>query len=248
MTRYAGRTVLVTGASRGLGAVLAEAFAAEGAWVGVGCRVRTEDAGDVLARVRAAGGDGEVLAFDLRDRAATRVAIEGLEQRRGGIDVLVANAAITGDGFFGMGGAEDWEDIVQVNLLGTAATVRAVTRGMLTRGRGAVLVVGSVAGLRAVPGQSAYATAKGGLVAFVRTLGAEMAPRGVRINAVIPGVLDAGMTHRTPRPIIDRWLAAIPAGRVGRAEEVARAALFLASDEASYIVGHALVVDGGLSL
>jgi 3-oxoacyl-[acyl-carrier protein] reductase len=247
MSRFAGRTVLVTGASRGLGAAIAEAFAAEGAWVGIGCRVRRAEAEAVLAQVHAVGGAGEVLMFDLRDRAAVRAAVDGIERARGGIDVVVANAAITGEGPFGTGGVEDWEDIVQVDLLGTAATVRAATRGMTARGRGAVVVVSSVAGLRAVPGQSAYAAAKGGLLAFVRTLGAELAPRGVRVNAVVPGVIDAGMTHRMPRALRERWEAAIPAGRTGQPAEVAKAVLFLASDDASYVVGHALVVDGGLS-
>ena len=246
MSRFVGRNVLITGASRGLGAALAVAFGSEGAWVGVGCRLRVAEAEAVLGRVREAGGDGEVVAFDLRDRPAVTAAITALDNRRP-LDVLVANAGIAGEGFFATSSQEEWEDVVAVDLLGTASTVRAATRGMLTRGRGAVVVVGSVAGLRAVPGQSSYATAKGGLLALVRTAGAELAPRGVRVNAVIPGVIDVGMTHRSPRPLIDRWVAAIPAGRKGRPEEVAGAVLVLASDQASYVVGQALVVDGGLS-
>lgn len=248
MSRFVGKTVLVTGASRGIGAALAEAFAAEGAWVGVGCRVQRGEADRVLDRIRSAGGDGAVLAFDVRDRAAVVAAVAEVEHLRSGIDVLVANAGVMGEEFFTTTSAAEWEEIVQIDLLGTVGTVRAVTRGMLARGQGSVIVVGSIAAIRATPGQSAYATAKGGLTAFVRTLGAELAPRGVRVNAVIPGVIDTGMTHRTSKAVVERWRSAIPAGRTGRADEVAGAVLFLASNDASYVVGHALVVDGGLSI
>lgn len=247
MNRFAGRTILITGASRGLGASIARAFGAEGAFVAVGCRLREAEAAGVLAVVREAGGDGEVIRFDVRDREATRAAIEDLERRRRGIDVFIANAGITGAAPFTTGGAEEWDEIVHTDLIGLVHGVRVVARGMVARGRGSIVAIGSVAGLRAAPGHTAYAAAKGGLMAFVRTLGAELAPRGVRVNAVVPGVLDTGMTHRMPRGVLERWTSAIPLGRMGHPEEVARATLFLASEDASYIIGHALVVDGGLA-
>jgi 3-oxoacyl-[acyl-carrier protein] reductase len=119
---------------------------------------------------------------------------------------------------------------------------------MITRGRGAVVVIGSVAGRRGAPGQAAYAAAKGGLEALVRSLGAELAPRGVRVNAVIPGRLDTGMARRMRADSAARFLSLVPLGRAGTADEAAAAVVFLASDAAAYIVGHAIVVDGGLSL
>lgn len=246
--RFAGRTVLVTGASRGLGAAIAGAFGREGAWVGVHARVRTDEADAVLRGVREAGGEGRTVRFDLRDAAETASAVRAIEEERGGIDVLVANAGITREGWFAMDDAAAWEEVLAVDLAGTATTLRAVVRPMIARRSGAIVVVGSVAGHRGAPGQTAYAAAKGGLLALTRSLAAELAPRGVRVNAVVPGMLDTGMASRTTPQVRARWLDHVPLGRAGTAEEVARAVLFLASDDASYVVGHALVVDGGLSV
>lgn len=240
--------MLVTGASRGLGAEIALAFAAEGAWVGLGCRVRRAEAKAVLHELRTKGGEGEVLLFDLRDRAATQAAVDRVEAGRGGIDIVVANAALAGESPFAIANAEAWDEIIQVNLMGTANTLRAVTRGMLTRGHGVVVVIGSVASLRAAPGQSAYTAAKAGLMALVRAVGTELAPKGVRVNAVVPGLIDAGMTHRTPNAVVQKWKQATPAQRLGTPADVSNAVLFLASSDSGFVVGQSLVVDGGLSL
>jgi len=136
---------------------------------------------------------------------------------------------------------------MRINLGGALRVARAAVRPMLAAKRGAILFVGSIAGLRASPGQAGYAASKGGILAITSTLAAELAPRGIRVNAVVPGLIAAGMAARLDHRIVDKQIARIPLARLGRAEEVAEVALFLLSDAASYVVGQAIVVDGGLS-
>ena len=247
MTRFADRSVLVTGASRGLGRAIAEAFAREGARVGIGYRTRRDDAAQTLALVEAAGARGALLEFDVRDAASVGKAVD-IFSRDGGLDVLVNNAALVRDHLFALMSSEDWEQVLAVNLHGTYHCCRAALATMMSRRRGAIVNVASVAGLRASPGQANYAGSKGGVVALTATLGAELARHGIRVNAVAPGLLTTGMGVRLDRGVAEQRRAAIPLARFGEADEVARAVLFLASDDASYIIGQCLVVDGGLSL
>lgn len=246
--RFAGRTVLVTGASRGLGRAIAAAFGAEGAYVVIGYRARAADAAESLRQVREAGGDGVTAAFDVQDRPAVDAAVARVLADRGAVDVLVNNAALTRDELFPLMAEESWAEVIAVNLGGVFHTSRAVVRPMIARKKGAIVNIASVAGVHASPGQANYAASKGGVIALTRTLAAELAPRGVRVNAVVPGLVAAGMAARLDPHTAERKRAAIPLGRFGHADEIARAVLFLASDEAAYIVGQALVVDGGLSL
>ncbi len=246
--RFAGKHVLVTGGSRGLGRAIAIGFGAEGAHVWVGYGRRADAAADTVATIVGAGGSAGALGFDVTDTAATDAAIEAAAAERGSIDVLVHAAGITRDRLFALTTSEDLEEPLQVNLGGALRVTRAVVRPMLSAGRGVIVHVGSIAGVRASPGQAGYAAAKGGLLALTRTLAAELAPRGIRVNAIVPGLCAAGMALRLDRRIIEDRLAHIPAGRLGTADDIAAATLFLASDAASYIIGQALVVDGGLSL
>lgn len=246
--RFTGRVALVTGASRGLGAVVAERLAAEGASVAVGWRVQERRAAAVVDGILRAGGTAMAVRMDLGEPSTLESAVDAVSAELGGLDLLVNNAAVTRSQPFALEDADAWAEVVQLDLVGTARITRAAVRLLLQRGGGAIVNVGSVAGVRAVPSQSAYAAAKGGLLALTRALGAELAPRGIRVNAVVPGVLDVGMAARMPHEARDRWLAQIPAGRAGTAREVADAVLFLGSDDARYIVGQALVVDGGLTL
>jgi 3-oxoacyl-[acyl-carrier protein] reductase len=248
IARFAGRTVLVTGGSRGLGRGLCSAFAAEGAHVYIGYRSRPDDAEATLAALRDRGGSGATLLVDVRDQASVNAAVALVTGERGQIDVLINNAAVARDEPFVMLSPDSWEDVLRVNLGGAFRMCRAAARPMLARRQGAVVNIGSVAGLHASPGQASYAASKGGLLALTRTMAAELAPRGVRVNAVVPGLLATGMAARLDHRILERHVAAIPLGRTGTAEEVARVVLFLASDEASYVVGQAFVVDGGLTL
>ncbi len=251
MTRFEGRGVLVTGASRGLGRFIAVAFAREGARVGIGFRTRHAEAERTLQQVREAGGDGALLPFDVRDRAAAATAIRsfaGSGAEAGGLDVLVNNAGVLQDRLFALTEPADWDEVLAADLSGTWNCCRAAVPLLLARGRGAIVNVASVAALRATPGQTNYAAAKGGVLALTRTLAAELAPRGIRVNAVAPGLLTTGMGARIEPRTAERGRAAIPLGRFGEGQEVAHAVLYLASDAASYVVGHCLVVDGGLSL
>ncbi len=247
MSRFAGRGVLVTGASRGLGRAIAVAFAREGARVGIGFRSRTGDAEETLAAVTAAGGTGELLPFDVKDGAAADAAIRGFAAQ-GGLDVLVNNAAVLQDQLFALMGPAEWDEVIATGLGGTWHCCRAAVPHLLAKRHGAIVNVASIAALRASPGQTNYAAAKGGILAFTATLAAELAPRGVRVNAVVPGLLTTGMGARLDRRIAEQRRAAIPLARFGDGDEVARTVVFLASDDASYVVGQCLAVDGGLSL
>jgi 3-oxoacyl-[acyl-carrier protein] reductase len=242
------RTVVVTGASRGLGRVMAAAFGARGDFVYVGYASRQPEAEETLRLVREAGGEGAILGADAREGPAVEAAIERVVRERGGLDVLVNNAGLARDEPFALMGGEAWGEVLAVNLDGVYRFCRAALRPMLARRRGAIVNVASVAGLRASPGQANYAASKGGVLALTATLGAELAPRGVRVNAVVPGLIAAGIASRLDRRVAERVRERIPLGRFGSAEEVAKVVLFLASDDAAYVVGQAITVDGGLSL
>jgi 3-oxoacyl-[acyl-carrier protein] reductase len=241
------RTSLVTGASRGLGRAIAIALAERGDFVFVGYRDRSADGEETVRLVREAGGEGATFVADARDAAQVKRAIDSALESRGAIDVLVNNAAVARDEAFALMSSESWDDVIRTNLDGPFHFARAVARSMIARKRGAIVNVGSVAGLRASPGQANYAAAKAGLVGLTSTLAVELAPHGVRVNAVLPGFVDAGMAKRLDHRAAARGRERIPIGRFGTPREIAEVVAFVASDAASYIVGQAIVVDGGLS-
>jgi 3-oxoacyl-[acyl-carrier protein] reductase len=247
MTRFNGLVALVTGASGGVGAAVARAFAAEGAFVFACYHSSERRAGATLDAIRGAGGEAELLRFDVRQRDAVEAATADALSRRGRIDVLVNAAGCARDAAFALSDESDLDATLDVNLKGAFHCSRAVVRAMMAARRGAIVNVASIAGIHASPGQTAYAASKGGLLAFSRTLAVELAPSGVRVNAVVPGLLGVGMAQTLDRRILEQKRARIPLGRLGTGDEAAQAVLFLASDAASYIVGQALVVDGGLS-
>ncbi|WP_052546451.1 SDR family NAD(P)-dependent oxidoreductase [Enhygromyxa salina] len=244
----AGRTALVTGASRGLGAAIATRLASDGAHVVVGYRRRVQDAQRVVEAILAAGGSGECVAIEITDAAAVQAIVDELVSRRGSLEILVNNAGVARDEMFAMSSAESWRESLAHNLDGTANCCRAVVRPMLAAGGGTIVNVSSVTVQRGRPGRAAYTAAKGGIEALTRALALELIPRGVRVNAVVPGMFDAGMFKRMRRDLVEQWAAHIPAGRPGQANELAAAVAFLASDASSYVVGQCLIVDGGLSL
>jgi 3-oxoacyl-[acyl-carrier protein] reductase len=245
VSRFDGRTVVVTGASRGLGRAIAVAFAAEGAYVFVGHQ-RAED--EAAATVAMLAGNGEALRFDVSKPAEVEAAFAKVHKARGRVDVLVNNAGISRDAPAVLLDPPDWHDVVAVNLDGAFFCSRAVLAPMMHARKGAIVNVASSTAIRANPGQANYAAAKGGLLALSRTLAAELSPKGIRVNAVVPGLIDAGMVQRMDHRALEKGKSHIPLGRLGTADEVARVVLFLASDDAAYVVGAELPVDGGLTL
>ena len=242
------RIALVTGASRGLGAVIAQRLAAAGDHVVLGYHQRHEAAQQVQAAIEAAGGRAESVAFDLRDAAAIDAALTDIRRRLGPITVLVNNAALPDEGFFATTSTDAFEELLEVGLLGATRCTRAIVRDMLVAGGGSIVNISSVMTRRGQPGQVAYATCKGALEAFTRALALELASRRIRVNAVVAGVFDAGITRSVARSTRERWLEAIPMGRLGSADELADVVEWLVSDTASYVTGHCVVADGGLSL
>lgn len=248
MKRLEGRTLVVTGGSRGLGRAIAIDAGREGANVVVGYRRREKEANEVKDVIVEAGGTADVVALDVRDAAQVERAFGEVEKRHGPIGLLVTSAGIVADGWLATTPTEQIRDVITTNLDGTLHAIRAVLRGMIGAQRGSIVALASVAAMRASPGQASYAASKGAIVALVRTLAAEVGPRGIRVNVVAPGVIDAGMVKATPAKRIEAYLPHVALGRLGRSDEVARATTFLLSDDASYITGQALIVDGGLSL
>lgn len=248
MDRFINKSGIVTGASRGLGRAIAKAFAAEGAFVGVGYHRNQNEAEQTLTEIRKSGGEGVLVQADIRNALAIQNAFSSFISERGGINFLINNAAVTYDQPFALMSEESWSLVTQTNLGGTFHCSRAVVRSMMAAKSGVIINIGSVAGKIANPGQANYSASKGGIEAMTRTLAAELAPMGIRVNTVVPGCLNGGITQRLDRRIVEVLQNRIPLKRLGELEEVVQTVLFLSSDAASYIIGQSIVVDGGLSL
>ncbi len=235
---------LVTGSSRGLGAAIARALASDGWPVGVNFRSDREGAARVAAEVELGGGQADLVEGDVADPVAVERMFTRLEQRFGPVLVLVNNAGVRADGLSPHLEDEQWEQVLAVNLSGAFRTTRRALRGMLRARHGRIVNVASVVGVRANPGQANYAASKAGLIGFTRTVAAEVARRGVTVNAVAPGLVETELSAGIDA---ERFLANVPARRAGTPEEIAACVRFLASDAASYVTGATLTVDGGLT-
>ena len=236
-------SALVTGAAGGIGAAIARALAADGWPVGVNYRNDSEGAERVAAQIAEDGGTAVTLSGDLCAEGATDALFEPLEERFGPVLVLVNNAGVRADGLSPQLNDEQWARVIDTNLSAAFRTTRRALRPMLKARFGRVINVASVVGLRANAGQSNYAASKAGLIGFTKTVAVEVARRGVTVNAVAPGFVETRLTEGVGNGLVD----AIPARRVGTPEEIAACVRFLASEEASYVTGTTLTVDGGLS-
>jgi 3-oxoacyl-[acyl-carrier protein] reductase len=241
--RPEGACALVTGASRGIGAAIARALAADGWPVAVNYRSGAEGAAATVAAIEAEGGRALSFQGDVSDPAVPAALLDAVRQQLGPLGVLVNNAGVRADGLALSLSDEDWQVVLDTNLASTYRLTRAVLREMIRARFGRVINIASVIGPRANAGQANYAASKAAVIAFTKTAAIEVARRGVTINAVAPGLIETEMTEAISPALGER----IPAQRPGRPEEVAAAVAFLASDAASYITATTLYVDGGLS-
>ncbi|MFI4986750.1 MAG: 3-oxoacyl-[acyl-carrier-protein] reductase [Alphaproteobacteria bacterium] len=239
-----GKTALVTGATGGIGSAIARTLAAQGAVVAVS-GTRTE----ALDRLKdELGGRVTALPCRLDDPAAIDGLVKAAEAAMGSLDILVSNAGVTRDGLVARMRDEDWQQVIEIDLTAAFRLARAALRGMMRKRWGRIITVGSVVGATGNAGQANYVAAKAGLVGLTKVLAAEMAPRNITANCVAPGFIDTPMTAALNDKQRAFILAHVPLGRLGLAEEVAAAAAFLASDEAAYITGHTLHVNGGMAM
>jgi 3-oxoacyl-[acyl-carrier protein] reductase len=241
--RLDGRVALVTGGSRGIGAAIARELARAGARVAVNYRAGREPAEELAGEV-----GGIAVAADVADAADVAGLIEAVERGLGEIDLLVNNAGITRDTLIARMTDDDWAQVIDTNLRGAFLTCRAVSRKMLRRRAGAIVNISSVVGVHGNPGQANYAASKAGIIGMTKALARELGSRSVRANAVAPGYVATELTDALPEDAKQAILAGTPLGRLGRPEDVAGAVRFLCSDEAAFVTGEVLLVDGGLGM
>lgn len=245
--RLSGKVALVTGSTRGLGRAMAERLAAEGASIVVTGRDGRR-AQEVAEQLVAQGHQAIGLALEVSDAASVANALNEIEERLGPVDILVNNAGINRDMLLVRMDEEAWEEVMRVNVTGAYRLAKGVLRGMMKRRWGRIINVSSVVGLIGNPGQTNYGASKAALIGFTKSLAREVASRGITVNAVAPGFIQSDMTDALSAEQKERLAEKIPMGRIGRPEEVASCVAFLASDDAAYITGHTLVVDGGLAM
>jgi 3-oxoacyl-[acyl-carrier protein] reductase len=239
-----GKTALITGASGGIGGAIARAFHRQGATVAISGTRRDalqELAGELTDRVH-------VLPCNLADKEAVELLVPNSEQAMGRLDILVANAGITKDNLLVQLRDEDWDEVMAVNLTAAFRLSRAAVRGMMRRRFGRIIGITSVVGVTGNPGQTNYTATKAGVIGMIKSIAAEYARRGVTANAIAPGFIATAMTDKLSDKQREAILTRVPAGRLGAGADVAAAAVFLASEEAAYVTGQTLHVNGGMAM
>ncbi|MEQ1896179.1 MAG: 3-oxoacyl-[acyl-carrier-protein] reductase [Vicinamibacterales bacterium] len=244
MFELTGKIAIVTGASRGIGRGIAMALAARGAVVVAAAR--GENAAGTVADIVAAGGTAEAAAVDVTDSDSVMALMAGTVERHGRIDILVNNAGVARDQLVLRMKRDDWDSVIAANLTGAFLCAQAAVKTMVRQRGGRIISISSVVGQMGNAGQVNYAASKAGLIGLTKALAKEVASRGITVNAVTPGLIDTDMTRAITDKAQDNWSGQIPLGRIGTAADVAAAVCFLASDEASYITGHVLAVNGGM--
>ena len=244
MFHLTGKVAIVTGASRGIGRTIAVMLASRGAHVVAAARA--DNAASTAAEIHAAGKHAEAASLDVIDSASIDAMIAGVLARHGRIDILVNNAGIARDQLMLRMKREDWDQVIATNLTPAFVCSQAVLKPMLKRRSGRIISISSVVGQTGNAGQANYAASKAGLIGFSKALARELASRNITVNVVAPGLIETDMTKAITDKAQGDWAAQIPLGRLGTTADVAAAVCFLASDEASYITGQVLAVNGGM--
>src|SRR6195256_61467 len=244
MFNLSGKVALVTGASRGIGRAIAKRLGEQGAIVVAAAR--GDHADETVRELTAAGHVAEAVNLDVTDQAATERLPGGIISRHGRLDIVVSNAGIARDQLVMRMKREDWDAVLATNLTATFVLAQAAIRPMIKQRGGRIIAIGSVVGQTGNAGQTNYAASKAGLIGFAKALAREVASRGITVNGIAPGMIDTDVTRAVTGKAQVDWAAQIPLGRLGTVEDVAAAACYLASDQASYITGHVLAVNGGM--
>ena len=244
MLDLSGKIAIVTGASRGIGRAIAVGLAARGAFVFAAAR--ENNAAGTVDAIRAAGGGADAVSLDVTDAASVERMVAGVLEQKGRVDILVNNAGIARDQLMLRMKRDDWDQVMATNLTAAFSCAQAVMKPMIRQRAGRIVSITSVVGQTGNAGQANYAASKAGLIGFTKAMARELASRNITVNAVAPGLVETDMTKAIADKASGDWMAQIPLGRIGRPEEVAAAVCFLASDEASYITGQVLAVNGGM--
>ncbi len=242
------RVALVTGGSRGIGRAVALRLAADGHAVAVNYAANGAAADDVVEAITANGGTAMAVQADVGDADAVSAMFEHVEERLGRIEVLVNNAGITRDDLLLRMGPDAWDQVIETNLRSVYLCSRAAMRGMLRSRWGRIISVSSISGISGNPGQANYAASKAGIIGFSKSIAREIGSRNITVNVVAPGFIETDMTEELGTEIAEEVASRVAVGRLGRPEEIAAAVGYLASDDAAYVTGQTLVVDGGLAL
>lgn len=242
---FTGKTVLITGGSRGIGFALAEAFAKAGANLSL-CATGEESLKQAAEKLSSYGVKIYTQVVNVAKAEDCESFVSNTVKELGSLDVLVNNAGITKDNLTVRMSEQDWDDVIAVNLKGTFLMAKAALKVMFKKRTGAIVNISSVVGEMGNPGQANYVASKAGIIGLTKTLAKEFGSRGVRVNAVAPGFVETAMTQALPEEVRAKALEAIPLKRFATTQDIAKAVLFLASEDASYITGHILAVNGGL--
>ncbi len=243
-----GEIALVTGGSRGIGRASAIALAKEGAEVIINFVSNEAKAKETCNEIAALGGKASAVKFNVANPEETKSAIELILKDKKKISILVNNAGITRDGLMMRYSVEDWDQVLDTNLRSAFIVSQAVIRSMMKERKGSIIHMGSIVGITGNPGQAAYCAAKAGIIGLTKSMAKELASRNIRVNAIAPGFIETDMTHQLTEDQKKNIFDVIPLGRIGTADEIAQAVVFLASPNSSYITGQTLVVDGGMGM